>query len=35
MTDLRTWLPRGVDAIAAWQEQYGAFATHPSLQVSD
>ncbi|HET7900119.1 MAG TPA: aminotransferase class V-fold PLP-dependent enzyme, partial [Candidatus Nanopelagicales bacterium] len=35
MTDLRTWLPRGVDAITNWQEQYGAFETHPSLQVSD
>ncbi len=35
MTDLRDWLPRGVDAIAAWQEQYGGFETHPSLQVSD
>jgi len=33
--DLRTWLPRSVDAISAWQEQFGAFEVHPSLQVSD
>ncbi len=35
MTDLRAWLPRGVDAISAWQDRYGAFSPHPSLQVSD
>ena len=35
MTDLRTWLPRGVDAIGEWQQQFGPFDVHPSLQVSD
>ncbi|MFN8158974.1 MAG: aminotransferase class V-fold PLP-dependent enzyme [Candidatus Nanopelagicales bacterium] len=35
MTDLRAWLPRGVDAMEAWQARYGAFATHPSLVVPD
>ena len=28
MTDC-AWLPRGVDAMEAWQARYGAFATHP------
>ena len=35
MTDLRNWLPRGVDAVAQWQQQFGAFEQHPSLQVSE
>jgi glutamate/tyrosine decarboxylase-like PLP-dependent enzyme len=35
MTDLRAWLPRGVEAIEAWQAQYGAVAPHPSLSVDD
>jgi len=35
VTDLKTWLPRGVDAIADWQRQFGAFQMHPSLHVSD
>jgi len=35
VTDLRTWLPRGVDAIGDWQQQFGQFEVHPSLQVSD
>ena len=35
MTDLSTWLPRGVAAMTAWQERYGAFTTHPSLVVDD
>ena len=33
--DLRTWLPRSVEAIGGWQEQFGSFEVHPSLQVSD
>jgi glutamate/tyrosine decarboxylase-like PLP-dependent enzyme len=35
MTDLRAWLPRGVEAIAQWESRYGEFATHPSLVVDD
>ena len=35
MTDLRNWLPRGVDAVAQWQQQFGPFEQHPSLQVSE
>ena len=35
MTDLRTWLPRGVDAIDAWNQTYGDVTPHPSLVVSD
>ena len=35
MTDLRAWLPRGVDAIAAWNQTYGDVTPHPSLEVSD
>ncbi|MFN8168956.1 MAG: aminotransferase class V-fold PLP-dependent enzyme [Candidatus Nanopelagicales bacterium] len=35
MTDLRAWLPRGVEAMTAWQDQYGGFTTHPSLVVDD
>lgn len=35
MTDLTTWLPRAVQAIERWQEQYGSFDTHPSTVVPD
>jgi glutamate/tyrosine decarboxylase-like PLP-dependent enzyme len=35
MTDLTQWLPRGVDAIARWQDAFGPFEQHPSLVVSD
>ena len=35
MTDLQTWLPKGVAAISAWQDTFGAFEQHPSLVVSD
>lgn len=35
MTDLAQWLPRGVAAVATWQERFGPFETHPSLVVSD
>jgi len=35
MTDLQKWLPKGVAAISAWQDTYGAFDQHPSLVVSD
>ena len=35
MTDLTQWLPRAVDAVDRWQSEFGAFAQHPSLAVSD
>jgi len=35
MTDLARWLPRGVDAIAAWQSRFGPADQHPTLVVSD
>lgn len=35
MTDLRTWLPRGVEAIDSWMAQFGGYDPHPSLQVDD
>lgn len=35
MTDLRMWLPRAVEAVDRWQEQYGPFDIHPSTRVSD
>ena len=35
MTDLRAWLPRGVEAINEWMAQFGAFEQHPSLRVDD
>lgn len=35
MTDLSAWLPRAVHAIAAWQDEFGPAATHPSLVVDD
>ena len=35
MTDLRNWLPRGVDVVAQWQQQFGPFEQHPSLKVSE
>ncbi len=35
MTDLGTWLPRGVEAVARWQDRFGSFDQHPSLAVSD
>ncbi len=35
MTDLRAWLPRGVDAIEAWNAAYGPVSPHPSLAVPD
>lgn len=35
MTDLRIWLPRAVEAIDDWMSRFGAFETHPSLQVDD
>lgn len=35
MTDLTTWLPRAVQAVDRWQEQYGPFAAHPSTLVAD
>jgi glutamate/tyrosine decarboxylase-like PLP-dependent enzyme len=35
MTDLRAWLPRGVDAIEAWNRSFGDVAPHPSLAVPD
>jgi glutamate/tyrosine decarboxylase-like PLP-dependent enzyme len=35
MSDLRTWLPRGVAAVDNWMAQFGAFEPHPSLRVED
>ena len=35
VTDLRAWLPRSVDSIGEWQNEFGAFDIHPSLRVSD
>lgn len=35
MTDLRAWLPRGVDAIDEWMAGFGTFDIHPSLRVDD
>jgi len=35
MTDLQAWLPRAVGAISAWEKEYGVFAAHPSVAVSD
>ncbi len=35
MTDLRAWLPRGVESIEEWMTQFGAFEQHPSLRVDD
>ncbi len=35
MTDLRTWLPRTVDAIDAWMAQFGEFTPDAATQVSD
>lgn len=35
MTDLRAWLPRGVEAISEWMAQFGSFEQHPSLRVDD
>ena len=33
--DLDRWLSAGVAAIGEWEAGFGAFARHPSLQVSD
>ena len=35
MTELRTWLPRAVDAIDSWMAEFGAFTPHASTFVSD
>lgn len=35
MTDLRSWLPRGVDAIDEWMARFGPYETHPSVRVDD
>jgi glutamate/tyrosine decarboxylase-like PLP-dependent enzyme len=35
MSDLSTWLPRGVAAVEAWMAQFGAFDPHPSMRVDD
>jgi glutamate/tyrosine decarboxylase-like PLP-dependent enzyme len=35
VTDLTLWLPRAVDAVSAWQAQYGEDRQHPSLAVDD
>jgi glutamate/tyrosine decarboxylase-like PLP-dependent enzyme len=33
--DLRYWLPRAVDVVERWSEQFGPFQPHPSHDVSD
>jgi glutamate/tyrosine decarboxylase-like PLP-dependent enzyme len=33
--DLEHWLSRAADTIADWQQAFGAYATHPSMQVGD
>src|SRR5262249_2028290 len=33
--DLRRWVGAGLDAVGAWQDSYGGFPGHPSLEVSD
>jgi glutamate/tyrosine decarboxylase-like PLP-dependent enzyme len=33
--DLEHWLTRAADTVADWQQTFGAFATHPSVEVSD
>jgi glutamate/tyrosine decarboxylase-like PLP-dependent enzyme len=35
VTDLSVWLPRAVDAVARWQDEFGPAAPHPSLMVDD
>ncbi len=35
MTDLAHWLPRGVEAVARWQNRFGSPEQHPSLAVTD
>ncbi|MEN9753610.1 MAG: hypothetical protein RL670_1301, partial [Actinomycetota bacterium] len=33
--DLRSWLPRVVEANQRWQERFGRFEAHPSLAVPE
>jgi glutamate/tyrosine decarboxylase-like PLP-dependent enzyme len=33
--DLQRWLSAGADAIETWQDSFGSFDRHPSLQISD
>jgi glutamate/tyrosine decarboxylase-like PLP-dependent enzyme len=33
--DLQRWLSIGADAIETWQDSFGSFDRHPSLQISD
>ena len=33
--DLDRWLSRAADAVADWQQAFGAYDAHPSVQVSD
>ena len=35
MTDLTMWLPRAVEAVTAWQGEYGTTGQHSSLAVDD
>jgi glutamate/tyrosine decarboxylase-like PLP-dependent enzyme len=35
MSDLSTWLPRGVAAVDAWMAKFGPFGRHSSVQVAD
>ncbi len=33
--DLQRWLSIGADAVETWQDSFGSFDRHPSLQISD
>lgn len=35
MTDLSAWLPRAVDAVSRWQDEFGPSSPHPALAVDD
>ena len=35
VTDLRAWLPRGVDAVDAWMARFGPYPVHPPVEVDD
>jgi hypothetical protein len=33
--DLERWVRAGLNAVGDWQDSFGSFEQHPSLQVSD
>jgi glutamate/tyrosine decarboxylase-like PLP-dependent enzyme len=35
VTDLSVWLPRAVEAVGRWQDQFGPVAGHPALAVDE